>query len=61
MHKLLLCLGLILALIAPLEAREITDMNGRRVQLPAQSQRIFGSAPPLNVLLHALAPELMWA
>ncbi len=59
MHKLLLCLGLILALIAPLEAREITDMNGRRVQLPAQSQRIFGSAPPLNVLLHALAPELM--
>jgi len=46
MHKLLLCLGLILALAAPLEAREITDMNGRRVQLPEQIQRVFGSAPP---------------
>lgn len=40
-------------------AREITDMVGRKVSVPDKIERVFGSAPPLNVLLHAVAPETM--
>lgn len=40
-------------------AREITDMAGRKVVVPDRIERVFGSAPPLNVLLHAVAPETM--
>jgi len=41
------------------QAREITDMAGRKVNVPDKIERVFGSAPPLNVLLHAVAPESM--
>jgi len=41
------------------QAREITDMAGRKVNVPDKIERVFGSAPPLNVLLHAVAPETM--
>lgn len=41
------------------QAREITDMAGRQVNVPDTIERVFGSAPPLNVLLHAVAPETM--
>lgn len=40
-------------------AREVTDMVGRKVTVPDKIERVFGSAPPLNVLLHAVAPETM--
>lgn len=40
-------------------AREIVDMAGRRVRVPDDITRVFGSAPPLNVLLNAVAPDLM--
>lgn len=52
---LLLCLGLGFAA----QAREITDMAGRKVVVPERIERVFGSAPPLNVLLHVVAPETM--
>ena len=58
MQKILLLLaGLCLAQFAG--AREITDMAGRKVNVPDKIERVFGSAPPLNVLLHAVAPETM--
>lgn len=41
------------------QAKEITDMAGRKVNVPDKIERVFGSAPPLNVLLHAVAPETM--
>lgn len=41
------------------QAAEIVDMAGRRVAVPERIERVFGSAPPLNVLLHAVAPETM--
>lgn len=53
----LLLAGLLLAVSA--QAREITDMAGRSVKIPDKVERVFGSAPPLNVLLHAVAPETM--
>ncbi|MFZ2268941.1 MAG: ABC transporter substrate-binding protein [Azonexus sp.] len=54
---LALLAGLCLAQLAG--AREITDMAGRKVNVPDRIERVFGSAPPLNVLLHAVAPESM--
>lgn len=41
------------------QAREITDMVGRKVVVPNRIERVFGSAPPLNVLLNAVAPDVM--
>lgn len=40
-------------------AREIVDMTGRKLAVPDRIERVFGSAPPLNVLLNAVAPEKM--
>jgi iron complex transport system substrate-binding protein len=40
-------------------AREVIDMAGRKVIVPDKLSRVFGSAPPLNVLLNAVAPDLM--
>jgi iron complex transport system substrate-binding protein len=34
-------------------------MAGRKVIVPDKVSRVFGSAPPLNVLLNAVAPDLM--
>jgi iron complex transport system substrate-binding protein len=53
----LLLAGLLCTLSA--QAREIVDMAGRKVTIPDHIERVFGSAPPLNVLLHAVAPETM--
>lgn len=41
------------------QTREITDMAGRKVVIPAHPTRIYGSAPPVTLTLYALAPELL--
>lgn len=46
---------------ASAQAREIIDMMGRKVAIPERIERVFGSAPPLNVMLHAVAPDKMVA
>lgn len=46
-------------LIGQVCAKEVTDMTGRRVRIPDQVERVFGSSPPVNVLLHAVAPKHM--
>ena len=53
------CAVIFLALCTPLHAAEITDHAARKLVVPDAPQRVFGSAPPLNVLLHAIAPEVM--
>jgi iron complex transport system substrate-binding protein len=52
-------LALAVVLAQPALAREITDMARRKVVVPERIERVFGSAPPLNVLLHAVAPQTM--
>lgn len=42
-----------------LHAKTINDMNGHPVVLPDQTDRVFGSSPPMNYLLYALNPEKM--
>jgi iron complex transport system substrate-binding protein len=56
-RRLFLLVACLLAL--PAFAVEITDMAGRKVAIPDHVKRVFGSAPPLNVLLHAVAPDTM--
>lgn len=41
------------------QAREITDMTGRKVVVPDVIERPFGAAPPLTALLYVLAPDLV--
>lgn len=48
---------LLFCLIGVADAAQVTDMAGRKVVVPDRIERVFGSAPPLNVLLHAVAPE----
>lgn len=38
-------------------AETLTDHAGRRIELTAPAQRIYGSAPPFMVLLATLAPQ----
>jgi iron complex transport system substrate-binding protein len=44
---------------APAFGGQVTDMAGRTVTAPDAPTRVYGSAPPLNALLHAIAPETM--
>ncbi|MDR1889548.1 MAG: hypothetical protein LBQ81_09275, partial [Zoogloeaceae bacterium] len=46
----------------PANPLTLTDMAGRKVVIPDitdRPYRVFGSAPPLNVLLHVINPENM--
>jgi len=49
-----------IALIAfTLHAKTLNDMDGRPVILPDQTDRVFGSSPPMNYLLYTLNPDKM--
>lgn len=56
---LLLCLLALLADGERSEAREITDMAGRRVTVPDDIRRIYVAYDPPAIFLSALAPDLM--
>jgi len=42
-----------------LHAKTMKDMDGHSVTLPDQTDRIFGSSPPMNYLIYALNPDKM--
>lgn len=49
-----------IALIAlTLHAKTLNDMDGHPVILPDQTDRVFGSSPPMNYLLYTLNPDKM--
>lgn len=50
---------LIVIITASLDARTVTDMDGNTVTLPDQTDRVFGSSPPMSYLIYALNPEKM--
>lgn len=54
---LLLCCLLLTPLVG--QAREVTDMLGRKVQVPDKIERVLGTAPPLSALLMVLAADSM--
>ncbi len=51
------CLSLVWLLSLPVSAREVVDMAGRHVTVPDHIERVWGSAPPLSVLLTMVAPK----
>ena len=54
------CLFVLLLLQAvPGAAREITDMTGRKVQVPDRITRVYASSPPASYLLYAMDPSLI--
>lgn len=56
----LLCpLLLLLLLVRPAVARQITDMSGATMTLPEQTGRIIGVSPPCTYLLYAIDPKLI--
>jgi len=55
----LLAVSILVGIGLTAQAREIIDMAGRKVTVPNHITRVYGSAPPLNVLLYALAPDTM--
>ena len=56
---LALCLLLSAAGLGAAQARQITDMMGRRVTVPETMTRVYGTAPPATCLILALAPDLL--
>lgn len=52
----ILCIALI---TLTLHAKSLNDMDGHPVILPDQTDRVFGSSPPMNYLLYTLNPEKM--
>ncbi|MBM9615527.1 ABC transporter substrate-binding protein [Desulfobulbus rhabdoformis] len=56
----LLGLALVLLLALPsLQAREITDMAGRRITLPETITKVVAVSPPATYLVYAIDPSLL--
>lgn len=54
------CLGSLLAMVAlSSQAREITDMAGRKVTIPDTVTKVYSAQPYTSVLLYMIAPEMM--
>lgn len=57
--KTLLSLLLVAAASLTLNAKVLTDTDNLRIELPDHIDRVFGSSPPMNYLIYAIAPEKM--
>lgn len=57
--RLVLSLLLVAAGLGVAQARQITDMTGRRVTVPEKITRAYATAPPATCMLLALAPDLL--
>lgn len=55
----LIRLLLLLLISLTLHAKTMKDMEGKIVTLPDQTDRVFGSSPPMNYLLYTLNPDKM--
>lgn len=60
-RRLFFSLAALTLLMLPLlgEARTITDMTGRKVQVPDRISRVYASSPPATYLLYAMDPTLI--
>lgn len=57
--NLLLNAFLIMFIGLTLNAKTLNDIDGKTVTLPDQTDRVFGSSPPMNYLLYTLNPDKM--
>lgn len=56
-----LAIAIFFAAAVVLNAKDITDMAGRKVSVPEKIERSFASAPPMGLLSYIIAPETMSA
>lgn len=56
---LLAVLVALFGLIAPVQARTITDSAGRVVEIPEEVTRVFAAGAPASILVYALKPEAL--
>lgn len=49
------------ATVVVVNAKDITDMAGRKISAPDKAERSFASAPPMGLLSYIIAPETMSA
>lgn len=57
--KLLQTLMLSTILVSSLNAKTLTDIEGRKVDLPNNVEKVFGSSPPMTYLLYTLNSSKM--
>jgi iron complex transport system substrate-binding protein len=57
MKQLILIIALLLT--TSIGAKTLNDMDGKKVSLPDQTDRVFGSSPPMNYLIYTLNPDKM--
>ena len=60
LFAVVLALGASLGAVSA-RAREITDMAGRKIEVPEKITRVYSASYPLTVLLYVLAPDLLVA
>ena len=48
-------------LVSPAQARDITDMAGRKISVPDRITRVYSASYPLTLLFTVLAPDLLVA
>ena len=58
-RALILTFFIVLTSFTCIQAREITDMFGRRVTVPDTIRRVFTGSPPATYMLYALDPSLL--
>lgn len=56
---LLAIMGVSLCWAVAAEARRITDMAGRQVDVPEKIQRVYGTSPPATFMVYAMDPGLV--
>ncbi|MEJ1961753.1 MAG: ABC transporter substrate-binding protein [Gammaproteobacteria bacterium] len=60
-YSALLAFALVALFCTTVQAREIVDMAGHRVEVPDKVSRVYGASPPDQWLLYAIDPKLIAA
>jgi iron complex transport system substrate-binding protein len=55
----LLAFLLMILVSVPLQAREIIDMTGRKVNVPDRIERVYSTSPPATQMIYAIDPKLL--
>ncbi len=58
-NRIALVFLLTVILAKPVNAREITDMAGRRVTVPESITKVYGASPPATYLIYAIDPAVI--
>jgi iron complex transport system substrate-binding protein len=58
-NAVLLIFLLFLLTALPVDAREIVDMTGRKVNVPDKIKRVYSTSPPATYMVYALDPSLL--